>query len=163
MANLPEPNATLNAAHLAQALSVASERLVPGERYIIVARVSGPAVIYTGTFTEIGLPIPGLGRALRFEDVRKLDGTPSAVGLTERSHFYIPYSPEQIDQLTRRTREHEMNAFGHTEPGMRLPLQLKSKIMSYLGGRRPRSGSSTRKSKSKGKSKRRATRNRRNH
>jgi hypothetical protein len=134
---MAEPSATLNTAHLAEALSVASDRLIPGKKYIIVAKVGGPGIVYTGTFEEIGSTTarPGV-YVLRFNDVTRLDGVPFTGSLTEASHFYIPYSPEQLDQLTRRTREHEMNTFGHTVPGMRLPATLKGKILSYLGGRR---------------------------
>ena len=148
------PNATLNTAHLAEAFSVTSDRLIPGNKYIIVAKVGGPGIVYTGTFEEIGSVTarPGI-HVLRFNDVMKLDGAPFTGSLTEASHFYIPYSPEQLDQLTRRGKEHEMNAFGHTLPGMRLPATLKGKIFNYLGGRR---GRNTRRHRSSRK--RRATR-----
>jgi hypothetical protein len=134
---MAEPSATLNTAHLAEVLSITSDQLIPGKKYIIVAKVGGPGIVYTGTFEEIGSSAgrPGV-HFLHFNDVMRLNGVPFTGSLTEASHFYIPYSPEQLDQLTRRTKEHEMNAFGHTVPGMRLPAAVKGKIWSYLGGRR---------------------------
>jgi hypothetical protein len=101
---------------------ISGGNLVPGEKYIIVARHPSPGaegriMAYTGFFERYSDQVfGGAGRQVFFTNLRKADGNASSLRSTENSHFYMPYSEARLAAVVAANPSQLRNVFVPMDP-----------------------------------------------